>query len=506
MSVRKLRRQTAKSVENEDVEVEKPRRRRPMVIDDSDSYEEKKPSRRRTKKVQVEEESESVEKPKSKKRSKKKVTFEEESEEKPVKKRPKKKEESAKKRTPKKKPAKKPEKKPEKSKLAIADIKIDTLENFLNLYKYDFELPINNEAFQRLQAPLIKLNNMIGMKTLKQEILDMVIYYLLKLPEEFTNIMQKVFQAEMEEEDSFIDEDYDSDQEDAVREYVRNLMLSRIDESSMPEDLARDRYEVLSEDEIKVVEHVNKSLDMLHTVICGPPGTGKSHVAQIIGEIYVAFGFLEPTKEIKKINASDLIPNHIGETAMKTNELLQKSIGGVLFLDEAYSMSGGDGHGKNDEFARNSADAFTNYLTLHKHDFVMIVAGYEDQLESRFFALNQGLRRRFAWKFTVDKYTPEELKKIFEQMAETAGYTFPVPISLDWFEMNHRYFPHFGGSMESLFSKVKIVQGRRVIFLPADTHNHITLADMNIGLEKYKQHSDYAKMEETQRVVQSYFI
>jgi stage V sporulation protein K len=169
-------------------------------------------------------------------------------------------------------------------------------------------------------------------------------------------------------------------------------------------------------------------------------------------------------------------------------------------------MSGGDGNGKNDEFARNSADAFTNYLTVHKHDFVMIVAGYEAELESRFFALNQGLRRRFAWKFTVDKYTPEELKKIFEQMAETAGYTFPIPIPVDWFAINYRCFPHFGGSMETLLSKVKIVQGRRVIFLPAEVHNHITMEDMNVGLEKYRQHSDYAKIEETQRIVSSYYM
>ncbi len=492
---RKLRRKPAKSVENEDVEVEKPRRRRPMIIDDSDDYEESSEEPKSTKHTRKKK----VEESKPKKRSRGKIV-EESSEEKLVKKRTKKKQEES---EPKKKPP--VEKKPEKPKLAIADIKMDTLENFLNLYKYDFELPINNEAFRRLQVPLTKLNNMVGMKTLKQEILDMVIYYLLKLPEEFTNIMQKVFLAEMDEEDSFIDEDYDSDQEEAVREYVRNLMLSRISESEMPEELAKDRYEVLSDDEIKVVENVNKNLDMLHTVICGSPGTGKSCVAQIIGEIYVAFGFLEPSKEIMKINASDLIANHIGETAMKTNKLLQESIGGVLFLDEAYSMSGGDGS-KNDEFARNAADAFTNYLTVHKHDFVMIVAGYENELESRFFALNQGLRRRFAWKFTVDKYAPDELKKIFEQMAINAGYTFPIPIPLDWFETNHQYFPHFGGSMESLLSKVKIVQGRRVIFLPAETHNQITVADMNIGVEKYKQHSDYAKVEETRRITQSYYM
>lgn len=499
MSKRKLRRETAKSVENEDVEVEKPRRRRPMIIEDSDEDSlEEKTRRKSSRKKQVEEES-SEEEPRRRKgenvhKTKRKQVEEESSEEKPKRKKPKK--------TTKKKVI---EKKPSKPKLSKEDIKIDTLENFLKLYQYDFELPINNEAFKRLQKPLTKLNDMIGMKTLKQEILDMVIYYLLKLPEQFTNIMQKVFQAENDNEDSFIDEDYDSDQEEAVREYVRNLLLSKIGEAPLDE-FTKDRYEILSEDEIKVVEHVNKNLDMLHTVISGPPGTGKSKVAQIIGEIYVALGFLEPDKEITKINASDLISNHIGETAMKTNNLLQNAIGGVLFLDEAYSLSGGGNNEKNDEFARNSADAFTNYLTVHKHDFVMIVAGYEDDLNSRFFSLNKGLRRRFAWKFTVDKYTPEELKKIFEQMAESAGYSFPISIPSDWFETNYQSFPHFGGSMETLLSKVKIAQGRRVIFESSDIHNQITINDMNVGLEKYKSHSDYAKIEEDRRIVSSYYL
>lgn len=471
MSYRRLRRRKATKVQNDENETEKSRRRRPMIVDDSEEYVEEPPKRSTRRKRRVEEE---PEEPKRKPRSKKS--------------------------------RKKKSKIVQKPKIDINDIHLDGLEDFLNLYDCDFELPINNVAFQRLKGPLTKLNTMIGMTKVKQEILDMVVYYLLKLPEEFTNIMQKVFDAENNEEDSFIDEDYNSDQEEEVKEHIRNLMLSRIGEALPPIEPYNDRYEVLSEAELEIVNHVNQNLDMLHTIICGSPGTGKSHVAQIIGEIYGALGFLEPDREITKIKASDLVSHHVGETAIKTDEILQSAIGGVLFLDEAYSISGGDSVENGAVFATNAADAFTNYLTTHKHDFVMIVAGYEDELNSRFFSLNKGLRRRFPWKFTVEKYTPDELRQIFEQMATRAGYTFPIPIALDWVASNYQCFPHFGGSMETLLSKVKIAQGRRVIFLPAKSHSEITLEDMNNGLEKYKKHSDYEKSEAERCIIRSYMM
>jgi ATPase family associated with various cellular activities (AAA) len=479
MSHRRLQRKKAKATKSDDeVEISSSRRRRPMLIDSDDDadYTPSKGSKRKRP---------------TKTPTKKKTPPPKKETTKPTKKR------------------KKSPKPPKKPKLNVTDAHIDNLAAFLELYKYDIKLPINLDAFVNLQTPLTKLNNMIGMKQLKQEILDMVIYYLLKLPVEFTDVMKKVYEAEegSENEDSFIDQDYDPEQEEEMKQHIRSMILGKLASGEFPDpaQLEDARFDFLEEEEREIVAHVHDTLDMLHTVICGPPGTGKSHVAQIISEIYQALGFLEPDREMVKANSADFVSNHIGETTMKTNELLQSAIGGVLFFDEAYSISG-NSQGKPDEFGTNAVDTFTAYLTEHKHDFVMIIAGYEADLESRFFSLNKGLRRRFPWKFVVEKYTPDELRQIFELMATKAGYSFPKPIPLDWFEMNHSCFPHFGGSMETLLSKVKIVQGRRVIFLPKKNHNEIMMSDMNKGLTKYKSHSDYTKSLEQQRITQSYYM
>ena len=107
--------------------------------------------------------------------------------------------------------------------------------------------------------------------------------------------------------------------------------------------------------------------------------------------------------------STDLIAGYLGQTAIKTKEVIQNSLGGVLFIDEAYSLGNNE---KRDSFAKECLDTLCESLTEHKDDLMVIIAGYEEQLDECFFAFNQGLNSRFTWRFHTDKYSPNELKEI----------------------------------------------------------------------------------------------
>lgn len=248
-----------------------------------------------------------------------------------------------------------------------------------------------------------------------------------------------------------------------------------------------DKFQKGLEDAL--IEVTVNGLDMMHTIICGSPGTGKSHVAQYIGAIYAAFGFLKPNK-FHKIAMADLIAPFVGQTTDKTRKICQKSLGGVLFLDEAYALGSSKG---DSDYGREAIDTLTDYLTSHKHDFVMIVAGYENELDTRFFSLNTGLRRRFQWKFTVENYSAGELQQIFNKMVSNAGYEFAEPVPTSWFATHYNRFSNFGGSMESLLAKVKYAHTKRSILLDNTHKNKLNQQDMDAGLRTYIEHTETEK-------------
>ena len=148
---------------------------------------------------------------------------------------------------------------------------------------------------------------------------------------------------------------------------------------------------------------------MMHTVIEGPPGTGKTDVARIIGEIYRKLDFLSNDSFVIA-KRDDFVAGYLGQTAIKTQKLLENAYGGVLFIDEAYSLGNPEGR---DSFAKEALDTLNLFLSEKKHNFICIIAGYKDSLEKSFFNMNNGLKRRFPWKYSIDSYTSKELKKIY---------------------------------------------------------------------------------------------
>jgi type VII secretion ATPase EccA len=158
-----------------------------------------------------------------------------------------------------------------------------------------------------------------------------------------------------------------------------------------------------------------------HFVFTGPPGTGKTTVARILGRIFAALGLLV-RPEVVEAHRADLVGEHLGSTAIKTGKLIDSALGGVLFIDEAYSLynpgySDGDAYG---------AEAVATLLKRAEDDrdrLVIVLAGYTGDMD-RFLRSNPGLASRFSVRIGFPSYTPAELTEIAEVFAEQAGDSF----------------------------------------------------------------------------------
>ena len=201
----------------------------------------------------------------------------------------------------------------------------------------------------------------------------------------------------------------------------------------------------------------------MHTVIYGHPGTGKTEIAKIIGTIFSKMGILK-NETFKKVTRSDLIAGYLGQTALKTRDVIKECLGGVLFIDEAYALGNEE---KQDSFSKECIDTLCEGLSDNKDNLMVIIAGYENELNKCFFNYNQGLSSRFTWRFKTDDYTGEDLYNIFLKMVNDCGWTITENsnINIQWFEHNKKNFKFYGRDIETLFAKTKITHSRRVFCL-----------------------------------------
>jgi hypothetical protein len=303
-----------------------------------------------------------------------------------------------------------PEKKQKTKKIINAQIKcvqdiLDIIND--NLDYVDYEYNINMQMLQNIREPLSELNSMIGMKTLKNSIVDQILYF------------------------------------------VQGL-------------------------------HDNSN-DFLHTVIYGPPGSGKTEIAKLLGKIYSKMGILSKGT-FKKVTRSDLIAGYLGQTALKTKDVINDALGGVLFIDEAYSLGNPE---KRDSFAKECIDTLCEALSDKKGELMVIIAGYENELRENFFNFNEGLNSRFNWRFKTDKYDGDDLFLIFQKMVNQINWKLDNSITGEWFKKHYDSFPYYGRDMETLLTKTKISHGRRVFCLPAEEKKIITSIDINNGYKMY---------------------
>jgi SpoVK/Ycf46/Vps4 family AAA+-type ATPase len=228
--------------------------------------------------------------------------------------------------------------------------------------------------------------------------------------------------------------------------------------------------------------------DFMHTVIYGPPGTGKTEIAKIMGKIYSKIGILKKGT-FKKVTRSDLIAGYLGQTAIKTSDVIKEALGGVLFIDEAYALGNPE---KKDSFAKECIDTLCEALSDNKENLMVIVAGYEKELKDSFFSFNQGLDSRFTWRFKTDDYTAEDLYNIFLKKVKDIGWELDTDskITVDWFKKNKDYFKFYGRDIETVLAKTKIAHSRRVFCRPESEKKKITLKDLDKGFEIYIKNDD----------------
>ena len=154
----------------------------------------------------------------------------------------------------------------------------------------------------------------------------------------------------------------------------------------------------------------------LHQVFLGNPGTGKTTVARILAGIYREFGFLSKG-HLVEVDRAGLVGEFVGQTEKTTGEMIEKALGGILFIDEAYSLASG---GK-DDFGGRAIDILVKRMEDYSDDLVVVAAGYPDEME-RFIRSNPGLRGRFTSYLHFDDYDDDQLTEIFLQRAEAAAY------------------------------------------------------------------------------------
>jgi len=253
----------------------------------------------------------------------------------------------------------------------------------------------------------------------------------------------------------------------------------------------------------------DKNSDMLHTVIQGPPGVGKTMLGEIIGEIYYKLDIIEKNDSDSDYDnnlkftiakRSDLIGKYLGHTAAKTQEVINRSLGGVLFIDEAYSLGNEEGR---DSYSKECIDTINQNLTEKKNKLLVIIAGYKDALDNCFFNYNEGLRRRFPFVYTIDSYNSNDLSRILCLMIKKLGSGWDVIIeqeTLDkFFKENIQFFPNYAGDIETLLFSIKIEHSRRVLFLDSDSDakRKINITDVENALKTFKANKEKINQPKT---------
>jgi SpoVK/Ycf46/Vps4 family AAA+-type ATPase len=205
-----------------------------------------------------------------------------------------------------------------------------------------------------------------------------------------------------------------------------------------------------------------------HMVFSGPPGTGKTTVARLVGGLFHALGILAKG-HLVEVDRAELVAGYIGQTAIKTDAVVKRAIGGVLFIDEAYSLANDQ---SDQDFGPESVETLLKLMEDCRDELVVIAAGYRKPMEA-FLASNPGLRSRFTRFIDFPDYKPSELASIFSGLAEAANYTLDADaieasekLLAECYERRTKTFAN-ARLVRNLFERAVSRQADRVAQLPS---------------------------------------
>jgi SpoVK/Ycf46/Vps4 family AAA+-type ATPase len=262
--------------------------------------------------------------------------------------------------------------------------------------------------------------------------------------------------------------------------------------------------------------------DMLHTVIQGPPGVGKTMLGQLLAKIYHKMGIVGSSKKdndikFKIYKRADLIGQYLGHTAAKTQKAIDDSLGGVMFIDEAYALGSGSSSDK-DIYSKECIDTLNQNLSEKAGQFVCIIAGYSDELDKCFFSVNEGLKRRFPFKYTIEKYDHTELARIYikkildndwtinDNLCKENDIKLPSEKLINFMKTNYKDFVHFAGDMETLFLHTKIAHAIRIFGKVPDGRKIISLEDIEAGFKLFKLAKNEQKNTIRESIIASMYV